>query len=1068
MMKSYANLPVFFLKGVRKLFLAYMLTIPLTGGASAEMEVVTLTTSINKLENITGKVIDESGEPVIGATVLIKGTKTGVQTDENGIFRINLPVGNEVIIVSYLGYKVQEVNVAGRTDITIKLELSDAMDEVIVTGYGTQKRSEIVGSVETITGEELMDIPAPNIAGALRNRIAGVGVSQESGRPGARITLNIRGASTSERGGEIGATSEPLYIIDGITVNSDVFDNLDASMVETITFLKDASAAIYGASGAKGVVLVTTKRGKQGKPSISYSGYLGVTDVARKPDLLSSYELAELLNDGWRANSEPEGRFFSEEDMAYLKGLNNESWYDQVWQGAIMQRHNLSISGGGDRISFFVGGSYQNEGGNYKGISQDKYSMRSGLNTTILEGLKADIAFNVDHRIQDRSNSSTNNDAFATLIATPLWIPMYIDGLPVNVSGNPLALINSGYNTWSKSQGYSINASLTYQPKFVKGLTAKVQVSQRGGNTTSSEYQPPYKLYNFKRMGNNNAFYSTQLVDGETPYNWARTEASATTGSRLNRDNSWQGFFTLSYANTFGAHSVDAVVGGEQTVSDNENMGLRWDNQLLPGFQDYWAFDLNRMRLDGRGIGESTKRSFFGRLGYDFEKKYIVSFVGRLDASSNFASGNRWGLSPSIGAAWIVSQEDFFKEHIGFLNYLKFKVNYGITGDDRVTDRLWQERYTLDINNGYLFGDNLNEYGMGINPSTYPNPNITWEKKRSFNFGLETALLNNKLQLGIEFFQNKVFDGFDKAGDDLTPLYAGLRAPVINYRETYNWGSEFTIGYNTKLAEDLSLSTSMNFGFGNSIVTKMIYAEGNFLVRDLSDGNWMGTKFGVDPKKYNTSNIGYRTQGMFRTQEQIDAFLAENPNYTINGTIPQPGWLIYEDTNGDGMVNYLDQVILFDRTAPAFASGISIGLKYRDFNLSTNINARFGGKEFYERRARTRPGEATNVPVFWKDRWTVDNPMQGKFPRHDDPLANVDSDFWAVNGTMIRVNNMTLSYSLPSRLANRMGLGSLRVLMTGNNLWTLVNPFSYKDPYSSSIYDYPTVRTISVGLSANL
>src|SRR5690606_10819216 len=245
----------------------------------------------------TGKVIDQDGNPVVGATVLVKGTKSGVQTDENGVFRINLPERNTTIVVTYIGYDVHEVNVAGMTSITIELKPSDAIEEVIVTGYGTQKRSEIVGSVATITGEELMDIPAPNIAGALRNQIACVGVSEVSGRPGARISLNIRGASTSEAGGKIGSTSEPVYIVDGITVSSDVFDALDPSMVDDITFLKDASAAIYGAAGAKGVVLVTTKRGKQGKPSISYNGYLGINDAARKPDFLTAYELAQFLNE---------------------------------------------------------------------------------------------------------------------------------------------------------------------------------------------------------------------------------------------------------------------------------------------------------------------------------------------------------------------------------------------------------------------------------------------------------------------------------------------------------------------------------------------------------------------------------------------------------------------------------------------------------------------------------------------------------------------------------------------------------------------------------------------------
>lgn len=1071
MMESYTYWRGNFLDGVRKLLITSMLIVPMV--LRAMEEVPRHTESVDNLENVTGKVVDQDGNPVVGATVLVKGTKTGVRTDQDGMFRINLPPQNSIIVVSYVGYRVQEVNVTGVENITVTLEPTEgSIDEVIVTGYGSQRRSEIVGSVATVTGEELQDIPAPTIAGALRNRIAGVSVNEASGRPGARISLNIRGASTSAQGASIGSTDEPLYIVDGIIVDSEVFDNLDASMVDNISILKDAAAAIYGAAGAKGVVLVTTKRGKEGKPSITYNGYYGITDAATKPDLLAGHELAQLLNEGYWMNNRPADAYFSEDDLEYLRGLNAKSWYDQLWQASVMQRHNLSISGGSERITFFVGGSYQNENGNYAGMKQDRYSFRSGLTANVLEGLTADINFNVDHRLRNSQNdlsNDTDNNFFEALVSTPDWIPLTIDGLPVHfVRGNtrnPIGILESGYYDHRKSQGYRINASLNYQPKFLEGFSARVQVSQGGNNATGTQYTAPYKLYNFERMGNNDQLYSTQpasvnpIVDGISA-------ANANLRPELSRGNSYQGFLTLSYANTFGAHSVDAVVGGEQTVSDEEDLTVRWDNQLLPGFEDYWAFDQNRLQLHRRSIFESTRRSFFGRFSYDYDKKYIVQVVTRLDASSNFARGDRWGLSPSIGFGWVLSEENFFKENVSFIDFLKLKVNYGITGDDRVNDRLWQERFTIDLNNGYMFG--ADNYGIGLNPAEYPNLNITWEKRRTFNFGIESNMLNNRLSVSVEFFQNKVFDGFDQGSLEMNPLYAGLIAPIINYREAYNWGSEFTIGYRARIGSDFNLSTNVNFGYGNSVVSQIMYPPGDLLTTDLSDSRWLGNRFGTDPRRYSSSNIGYRTQGMFRTQEDVDAFLAENPNYRIDGQIPQPGWLIYEDTNGDGVVNRFDMVPLFNRTNPNFSSGITIALGYKDLNLSTNIMGQIGGKVFYDSQARTRPDVNRNVVSFWRDRWTPDNPMEGKYPRGDDPLINANSDFWAVNGTTIRVNNMTLSYKLPANLANRVGMAGGRVLLTGNNLWTLVNPFSYKDPYSSNAYHYPIVRTISVGLSANL
>jgi len=1052
--------------------LVLSLFLPGTGWAKI-LEKESLRTEVRKAakwENVTGTIKDSNGDPVAGVTVKIKGTNTGTVTDVNGVFRINLPTGNETLVISFIGFNTQEIAVAGRTQLNIALAESTSMlDEVIFTGYGEKKRSEIVGSVATITGEELMDIPSSNIAGAMRNRIAGVGVNtQGGGRPGAPITLNIRNATTSPAPIPL-ITAEPLYIIDGITVEREAFDNLDASMIENISILKDASAAIYGASGAKGVMLVTTKRGKQGKPSITYNGYVGVSDATRTPDMLSGYEHALLVNATNRVNNGPASNFFSPEDLEYIRGLNYESWYDQLWKPATTQRHNVGISGGSDKVTFFAGGSYQNENANFEGFTFDKYTFRSGITATILPGLKADIAFNVDQSIRGAQNNDANTNGagiFSSLITTPEWVPLSIDGMLVNYNGsNPLGLLRSGYYENTKSRGYRINASLSYQPEFIKGLTARLQLSQGGNNANSRSYRPPYDLYNFVRMGNNGELFSNELQQQPIgdPTFAATTVQNARVNPTLSEANSYQGFFTLQYGRTFGLHSLDLTVGGEQSESNNESLGFFWNNQLIPGGEEWWAFDSNTLTRGNILRGEGSKRSFFGRFSYDIDKKYLLEGVARLDASSNFATGNRWGLSPSLGFGWIVSKEDFFKNNISFINFLKFKVNYGITGDDRVGSRFWQERYTIDTSNGYLYGTNN---GNSLNPSVVPNLNITWEKKRTFNAGVEMSLLNNKIDIGMEFFQNYGYDVFDQGGNNLYPLYAGIIAPVINYREVYNWGSEFTIGYKGKIANEINFNANMNFSYGNSVVDRTIYAPGDFLITNLADG--LATAFGTDPRVWNSGNLGLKNIGMFRTQDQVDAFMAENPNYRLYNQIPQPGWLYYEDTNEDGVINDLDLAPMYKRTNPAFASGINLGMSYKAFNLSTNIFAQFGGKVFYDSSARERPSATRNVITIWEDRWTPENPMEGKLPRFDDPSLNINSNFWAVDATTIRINNMTFSYRVPEKVASRLGLGSARLLATGNNLWTIVNPLPYKDPYIASAYNYPIMRTISLGLSVTL
>jgi TonB-linked SusC/RagA family outer membrane protein len=1018
---------------------------------------------------VTGTVVEADGSPIPGVNVSLKGIPSNVSTNAQGVYTIQVRSDADVLVFSYIGFVRQQITVGSRVkiDVTLTSE-TNTLDEVVVNvGYGVKKKSEILGSVATITGEEIQDIPAPNIAGSIRNRIAGVGVSQVSGRPGSPITLNLRNSAVSDAGATIGITSEPLYIIDGITVTRENFDNLDPSMVENISFLKDASAAIYGAAGAKGVVMVTTKRGKIGKPSITYNGYVGVSDAASTPEMLSAYDQALLLNDSWRQSGAALSTFFLPADLELLKSQNYKSWYDELWQPSTTQRHNIGISGGTEKMTFFAGGSYQNEDANFIGFNYDKYSFRSGVVANIANGLKADVNFNVDWNVRNAQHNFTDQDAtfFESIITVPRWVPISIDGKYVNFNNgvNPLALLNSGFSDVRKSKGYRINGSLSYQPTFLKGFTAKFQISQGSTAVNSRNYKPPYQTYNFTKTGNNVQLYTNQLA-ALNPVVEQVSAGNQRVIPSIAESNSYQGFATLQYGRTFGKHTFDILAGAEQSESNSETVSVLYSNQLIPGGEDYWAFDANTLTRNNISREEGVKRSLFGRASYDFDKRYLFDFVIRSDASSNFAPGNRWGLSPSAGLGWVVSQENFFKnaKFLSFVNFLKFKVNVGITGDDRILSRLWQARYTIDTNGGYIYGDaNAN----GLNPSFVPNPDITWEKKRTVNVGVETSMFNNKLDIGVEFFQNRNYDGFERGGNTLYPLYAGFTAPIVNYRETYNWGSEFTVGYKANLTKDLKMNASVNFGYGNSINTQLIYSPGDLLNNTAPD--WV-TSFGVDPRKYSSSNIGLRNTGMFRTQADVDSWMAKYPNYRIYTKIPEAGWLNFEDTNKDGIINDNDMVPLYEKPNAWFAGGFNLNFSYKAFSLGTNIAARFGGKVFYDARARNAPSVTRNVIAIWEDRWTQENPMQGKLPRFDDPSIAKNSDFWAVDGTTIRINTMTLSYKAPTKLMNRLGLGGARLMLTGNNLWTLVNPLDYKDPYTSTVYDYPILRTISVGLNINL
>lgn len=1022
---------------------------------------------------VNGVVVDgKSGEHLPGAIISAKGRPSNVSSKADGTFTIRLLPTDSVLVVSYIGYKRVQTKLGNETFVTVSMDSTYSADlnDVVVVGYGTQKRSAINGAVSTVKGSDIEDIPAPNIAGALRGLVPGLSVSQSSGKPGASITLNVRNATVSETAQLLGVSNEPLYVIDGITVDKDAFDNIDPSMVDNITILKDASAAIYGASGSNGVILITTKQGQVGKGRLNYNGYYGLSDATRMPDMLSAYDLAVLLNDGARIYNTNSSNYFSDEDLNSLKTNHYTNWFDEMWQPAFMQRHNLSFSGGSDRVTYFAGGSYQNENGNYAGIKQNKYSFRSGVTAQIAKGFKATIDFNVDSRVKESNNPTSENDQtfIQTMMQVPEWVPAVIDGKYVNFNNlktNPVASVNTGYYTKSKSNGYRINTSLSYDfAGALDGLSAKFQISAAGSNDGSTQYRPSYRLYTFQPAGANNALLSDQVQidnNGNPVYYDVYGGTNSAYTPNLSRENSYQANFTLNYTKNINKHAITALLGGEQAHGSGESLGVTWLNQILTGIDEYWAFDQS-LYTASRSQSENVKRSYFGRLNYSYDNRYYLDLVTRLDASSNFAKGNIWGVFPNIALGWTVSNEKFFKENVSIINYLKFRFSWGIVGNSSIDERLWQERYTADVS-GYLYGGGVQG---GMNPQRIPNPDLTWENKRTVNAGVDIGLFGDKLNISVDVFSNYVKNGFDKGTDQSFPMYAGFQAPVLNYMKRYNWGSEYNISYRTNLSKDLRMDASMNFSlFSGSIITQMMYDP--FKLFENSYPDWqidLGTRSG------DYSNIGLQAIGMFRTQDEVDAFLKKYPNYTINNITPQPGWLYFVDENGDGKITERDQIPLYDRKGGlGFGANYQLGFSWKGLSLKANIAAKFGGVAYYDSKARDEATTTKNVPSFWKDHWSSSNP-DGKFPRFDDPsiLAGWQSSFWAVDGTTIRVNSMTLSYAIPSKLLSKTGLSSARFLLTGNNLWVIKSPFDYMDPYSSNIYDYPTVRTISLGLSLGL
>jgi TonB-linked SusC/RagA family outer membrane protein len=1049
-------------------------------------------------KTITGKVLDEQTKlPLEGVSVRVKNSQIATVTNVNGEYSIKAPTSESVINFSYVGYSFYEVKAGNASVLAVSLtKMENRMDDVIVVGYGSRKRVNVQGAVSTIKAAEIEDISVANLPSALVNRVAGVGVNFSSGKPGSTTTLNLRNSGTAPAafpGGAGGVTSQPLIVIDGIisnpaqwsqSANADFFDNLDASQIEDITFLKDASAAIYGAAGAKGVVLITTKRGKIGKPKISYSGYFGTSTPTINPKTLTGYEHAKFLNDGFELQGLALTTRFSQADLDSLKGIEDKSWYDYFWKNGKTQRHTVTVSGGTDKITFFAGGSYYNEKGNYGIVSNNKYNLRAGMNAKIIDGLTADITFATDFNQEESNNHSsgsteTDDQTIRPLYLTPKWVPVLIgdklvgfqganNSSPQNQNWNFLGVHRSGSYRDSRSQGLAVNASLEWKPKFVKGLSARVQFGQNNRNALAKGYFASYQVANLQRRGQNSLLYSDQLVVPTSgpviPTVRIANNDQIQEGTTIS--SSYQLFGTLSYAKKIGNHDFDMMVGFDQSESEGRNVLLAKNTQIVSGVDEFWAFSNDPTALGS--INEvvrptqafiTAKRSFITRANYSFKNRYFFEFIGRADASVNFLPTERWGFFPSVGLGWKISDENFFK-NINFINSLKLRATYGLVGEDRLGARLWQSRFSQTT--GILFG---NTATSGLDPSIYPNPLITWEKARNFNVGFDATILNNKINITAEFYQRYTYDGYDTYSATVFPPTAGIPPPVINYYKQLSWGSEFAIGYRTRFGKDWGFNVDGNFSLTNSQLTQSYYNES--LLGQFGNDQ-LGILVGRDPRRYNSNNIGYIATGILRTQAEVDAVLAKNPNYLIGGVKPQVGFMDFEDINGDGQITEAgDATLMFDKTTPVVGFGITFGFTYKTFRLSTNMNLSIGGKRFYDSDARIAPTTVRNAPKFWADHWSPETP-NGKFPRADAPLITANSTFWAVNGTQSRINNMVLSYALPKNISGKIGIPDLRFMITGTNLWNIVNPLKYKDPYTSNFGTYPTLRTISLGINASL
>ena len=994
-------------------------------------------------KKITGTVVDATGMPVIGANVMVKGTTNGTITDMDGKFSLEVEDGT-VLQVSYIGFANQEIKVGNQSKLSIALkEDAEALDELVVVGYGTQKKVNLTGSVAAVNTDDIQDTPASSLSNALVGKIAGVLMTQSGGKPGAGSSMTVRAQGTWNN-------TEPLYVIDGVIRDKFAFDGLDASEVANVSVLKDAaSAAVYGARAANGVVLVTTKKGKIGKPVISYTGSIGISDATKIPETQNAYNQAVFINDNLRVeNVDPsDARYYTDDELAYFK-THSYNWLDEAWEQPLVTRHSLNVSGGNEKVRYFVGGSYYYETGSFENLSFKKYNLRSNIEANITKDLIASLNLNMDlrndHKPYWRWDNDTMSDLYKGLLFRTGQVPPYVDGKPTGtfVEWHPIETIqdHAGYNR-KKYSNYEANISLQYNAPFLEGLSFKLLFNKYNRHTFIKQFCRPYDMYVFKMTGGHN-----HIITDEVDYVKTRSDGDFLY-EKYNNDDSYQFNAMVNYQQTFGKHDVGALFVYEQSEGTTDWFDAQKNIFISSIIDQMFAGSSDSKESTVGGSGSETGRiSYVGRLNYAYDQKYLLEASFRYDGSVNFAPKNRWGFFPSASAAWRISEEDFFKNNVSWIDYLKLRASVGLLGNDAVGGWQWMQRYNL------VSGAQYGSLMSGVEANVIPNEDITWEKSLTVNGGFDAGFLNNKLNVTVDGFYRHTYDIL---GDRLAslPTTFGAKMPAENYAVIDARGFEVELSYADKIGSDFNYYVKGNLG----------YATNKLITKDEAEN--------LRPYKselgHNTDrSMGYIATGILRTQADLDA-LPEG--YTIFGQKPELGMMNYRDIRGansdtpDGIIDEFDQEWIMNHTIPPINYGFTIGGSWKGFSFDVFFQGVAGHDIMIDMRGSQARAEETNFD-FWTDHWTPENP-DAEFPRASRNTGDAASTFWMRNGSFLRLKNVNLSYSLPKSVLDKMKVSQLKFFLQGNNLCLLQDGVKYYDPENSSIRAYPLMRSYSFGVN---
>lgn len=1003
-----------------------------------------------KRVTVSGTVKDaRTGEPIMGASVRAIGLKAVAMTDAQGRFSITATEGGK-IQVNYIGYKVETVDVApGQTTFSIAIKEDERMlSEAVVVGYGTQKKVNLTGSVATLDAKQLEERPIQNIQQGLQGTMPGVTISGTNGAPGMDAgSIRVRGTGTLN-------TADPYILIDG--VESSTLSALDPNDIESISVLKDAaSAAIYGSKASNGVILITTKRGKSGKPRVTYNGYVSVQNVTNTIDRLSSYDYASLYNQALVSEGKA-ARFTDEELQKFKDGTDpnypNNNWYDLAYKTGVLQRHNISVNGGTENVNYMASVGYLKQTGVLPNAGREQFNGRTNLSMKITKKLTArlNLAY-IKNDYTDASSAYYGGSSDQLIrqlnVISPWIVARYDDGTWGTISdGNPIAWLDNHLKVSRKNTNFTGLFALDYD--ILDGLKATMSASYVNNNQNYSYFQKYFRY-------NANKATDPAFLD-ERVYKWERSTFEA----------------LLNYDKNFGLHHVGAMAGWHA-----ESYNYKYWYTYRKNFPNNELTDLNAGDVSTQLAQGFTRKlnmlSWFGRVNYDYAGKYLFEANVRADASSRFAKGHRWGYFPSFSAGWRISEESFMEGARDWLSNLKLRASWGKLGNQDALDEYYPAVNTYNLGASYPFDGALNS---GFYQSSYRLETITWEKATTWGIGLDLGLFKNKVNVSLDYYNRKTSDIIMQVD---VPREFALGAYYDNVGSMRNQGFELTASYEDSYG-DWTFGASANFAYNKNeildLTGKGYIDSGGYDVRQM------------EGKAFNSYYL-YKSDGFFQSNAEAKAYmdkywpaegynskgeLVQNPN----GTNPfskdfKAGDIRYVDTNGDGKIDANDR-IFFQGTEPVYTFGLNLHAGWKGFDLSlffngaAKVNRVFDAYEVYGAFS----GDAGHPASIWKDAWSENNP-NGSMPRiftdNNSPSSyrNARSDFWLQDCSYVRLKNLQFGYTLPKSLLDRLGVSNIRVYYSVENLFTIDNMKIAIDPEATSnrLSSYPLLRTHAFGVS---